>query len=225
MAILFRVTRACGSYPQCPGLFPAPPPKPHRIRVFGSSFAWCPKLLHKKDTEDEPKRPLPQIPKSYLILSKFGYHFRLSVPQDLRAIVGKTEFRSQRPYMVTGRGQERSQRDMAGGQYHLTQERIDRVHATVGTLVSDGRLFRASGQTRDCYRGWGCQFRTRNLCFSCISRGFFWAGLFICAGSTLGQVERFPGDDAQDCGSLFGLVPVASAVFWFIRSQRAKHFR
>jgi len=30
---------------------------------------------------------------SYLIQSKFGYHFRLSVPQDLRAVVGKTEFR------------------------------------------------------------------------------------------------------------------------------------
>jgi hypothetical protein len=30
---------------------------------------------------------------SYLVLSKFGYRFRLSVPQDLRAIVGKTEFR------------------------------------------------------------------------------------------------------------------------------------
>jgi len=29
----------------------------------------------------------------YLVLSKFGYRFRLSVPQDLRAIVGKTEFR------------------------------------------------------------------------------------------------------------------------------------
>jgi hypothetical protein len=30
---------------------------------------------------------------SYLVRSKFGYRFRLSVPQDLQALLGKTEFR------------------------------------------------------------------------------------------------------------------------------------
>jgi integrase len=45
---------------------------------------WTPKM--------SKKRPYSKSP-SYLILSKFGYCFRLSVPQDLRAIVGATEFR------------------------------------------------------------------------------------------------------------------------------------
>ena len=38
------------------------------------------------------KRP-PRKSQDYLIPCPFGYLFRLSVPQDLRAIVGKTEFR------------------------------------------------------------------------------------------------------------------------------------
>ena len=38
------------------------------------------------------KRPSRKS-QSYLALSKFGYHFRLSVSQDLRAVAGKAEFR------------------------------------------------------------------------------------------------------------------------------------
>ena len=54
---------------------PAPPKKPHRIRAFGSSSACCPKLLPKKDTEDEPKPPFSHVP-----ILPDPIQIRLSVP-------------------------------------------------------------------------------------------------------------------------------------------------
>jgi hypothetical protein len=71
---------------------PAPPPKPHWIRVLGSSSACVQCCYTKRTPKMNRKGPLRRS-QSYLILSKFGYRFRLSVPQDLRALVGKTEFR------------------------------------------------------------------------------------------------------------------------------------
>ena len=72
-----------------------------------------------------------------------------------------------------------------------------RVVSPVGTLVTDGRIFRAWGQTCDCYRGWKFQAGIRNLRLFCISRSFFLGGSiylrWILPGGWLGRV---PGDDA-----------------------------
>ena len=162
---------------------------------------------------------------SYLILSKFGYHFRLSVPQDLRAIVGKTEFRYSLHTWSLAEAKSEARR-MAGGRLHLTQERIDRVHAgfrrwghwslTVGYFVPGVRHVIAivAGVA---------SLELGTFAFLAYLGVFFWAGLFICAGYYLGEGwNAFPEMMRRIAVALFGLVPVASAVFWFIRSQRAK---
>jgi membrane protein DedA with SNARE-associated domain len=113
-----------------------------------------------------------------------------------------------------------------GGRLHLTQERMDRVHAwfrrwghwsfTVGYFVPGVRHVIAivAGSLR-------LDFGT--FAFFAYLGAFFWAGVFICAGYYLGESwDAFPGMMRRTGIALFVLVLVASVVFWFIRCRRPK---
>ena len=113
-----------------------------------------------------------------------------------------------------------------GERLHLTQERMDRVHAwfgrwghwsfTVGYFVPGVRHVIAivAGSLRVDFR---------IFAFFAYLGAFFWVGLFICAGYYLGEGWNvFPGTMRRIAITLFVLVLVASAVFWFIRCRRAK---
>jgi membrane protein DedA with SNARE-associated domain len=113
-----------------------------------------------------------------------------------------------------------------GGRLHLTQERMDSVHAwfrrwghwslTVGYFVPGVRHVVAivAGSS-------SLEFGT--FAFFAYLGAFFWAGLFICAGYYLGEGwDAFPEMMRRIAIALFVVVLSASVVFWFIRSRRAK---
>ena len=113
-----------------------------------------------------------------------------------------------------------------GARLHLTQERMDRVHAwfrrwgrwslTVGYFVPGVRHVTAivAGSSR-------LEFGT--FAFFAYLGAFFWAGVFICAGYYLGDGwDAFPEMMRRIAISLFVLAVVISAVFLFIRSRRAR---
>jgi membrane protein DedA with SNARE-associated domain len=113
-----------------------------------------------------------------------------------------------------------------GARLHLTQERMDHLHAwfrrwghwslTVGYFVPGVRHVVAivAGSS-------SLEFGT--FAFFTYLGAFFWVGLFICTGYYLGEGwNAFPEMMRRIAIALFVVVLAASAVFWFIRSRRTK---
>jgi membrane protein DedA with SNARE-associated domain len=113
-----------------------------------------------------------------------------------------------------------------GERLHLTPARLDKAHAwfrrrghwslTFGYFIPGIRhvVAIAAGSS-------GLELGT--FAFFAYSGAFFWAGLFICAGYFLGEGwHAFPEMMRRIAIALLVLGLVAFAVFWFIRSRRAK---
>jgi len=113
-----------------------------------------------------------------------------------------------------------------GARFHVTQERLDRVHLwfskwghwslTVGYFVPGIRHVIAivAGSSR---------LEPRIFSLFAFSGAFVWAGVFICAGYYLGEGwEAFPDMMSNWAIVIFGVILLSLAAFWLWRRRRKK---